>query len=515
VLRHFSSPSLSFPSFFRQDFFMKKVSILLVLLAALYSTAALAQAPPDVGVNSNTSASVPADNPLVFTSKAQLLQRKRLLAMLRLKSLSNADTTLLTDSLIATLRGDYNLTTWDMDRVMQNGVATTRLAAVCRSELEYQVRNLFDATLEAYRSTWSNEGPAFQRGDLAAMKSRIDSTAHQLLASKSSWCMTGSVSTQKPHLYQTTLPKLLGEFDAAIASSLEELRIRLRADYQKQQAQAAVVAKAEDDARAVSEQKQKVQAAAQEQVRVTGEKRDAALVAASKNTKPQPITPDMCIDGVCVEQAFGSLPASIQWQPRPPEPQYRIPNKREYDAFMAKVHAAERTGCEEGNRPLWGNKVGKLCDVLFYKYDVPRATIATFFRENTQAVCVPLRLTVSDLEIKTSTGLLTVEVAVANDGILRVKALQKTFDIPTSQVPELRAMLKQKHPHLEVREAFRGDPIPMPWGGKVSYSDKNPHRETEDKPPVYRLQGRSSIFGSIDSGACTRVEKAHVPLSVK
>jgi hypothetical protein len=490
---------------------MKKVtSLLLLTYALLCSASVFAQSPSSVGGgNSAADASVQSDNPLVFTSKAQLLQRKRLLGLLRLKPLSQQDTTMLTDSLLATLRGDYNLTAWDTTRMMQNGVPVVKFSSVCRTELETHVRNLFDTTLEAYRSTWSNEGPAFQRGDLAGAKSRIDTTANQLLAAQDSWCSTVA---RKPHPYQAILPKLLGEFDGAIATALDESRTRLRAEYQKKQAEAAVVAKAEEDARAATEKKQQAQVAAQEQVRANNDKRDAVLASASKNTKPQPITPDMCIDGICVEQAFGSLPASIQWMPRPPEPQYRvIGSKKDGDKYRAEV----RVFCENDNRPIWGSKVGKLCDVIFHKYDFPRAAIATFFRENTLAVCSPMTLNVEDLRIKTSSGILWVNVKVANDGILRVQTLVKEFDIPKSQVPELRAMLKQKHPTLEFSEGLDNKILSTAWGGKVMYRDKQMSRDNNDAVPIYRLYGRNSIFEAVNSGACAPVEKARVPLSVK
>ena len=79
---------------------------------------------------------------------------------------------------------------------------------------------------------------------------------------------------------------------------------------------------------------------------------------ARQNRAPVPITPDMCVDGVCVEQDLGAVAANLNWAP--PEPMEQIPSSHR-KAYEDGIRQGMQT-CEQANQPLWADKARKLCE---------------------------------------------------------------------------------------------------------------------------------------------------------
>ena len=145
-----------------------------------------------------------------------------------------------------------------------------------------------------------------------------------------------------------------------------------------------------------------------------------AQEAARNNSEPQPITPDMCIDGVCVEQDLGGLALNLNWTP-PAKPE-DIPNSMR-KSYQDAVREHMDT-CEQSNRPQWGGNARKLCNLLIVGHERPRAELVSFFKENKHPVCVARGRTF-ELGLTTSLGLTRFEVRFGKDG-RRVEIFQIT-----------------------------------------------------------------------------------------
>ena len=217
---------------------------------------------------------------------------------------------------------------------------------------------------------------------------------------------------------------------------------------------------------------------------------------ARQNRAPVPITPDMCVDGVCVEQDLGAVAANLNWAP--PEPMEQIPSSHR-KAYEDGIRQGMQT-CEKANQPLWADKARKLCDFLILGPLRPKADLVAFFKENRQAVCVT-GSKYFKLEIKTALGPTYVEVRFSRDGRPRIKEISKEFQIKNKDdLAELSAQMRKKHPYTG--RSF--DTKTAPWGGYVSYDDGYA------MGPSYRLEARSVLFDPREEpneGSCTPARK--------
>ena len=217
---------------------------------------------------------------------------------------------------------------------------------------------------------------------------------------------------------------------------------------------------------------------------------------ARQNRAPVPITPDMCVDGVCVEQDLGAVAANLNWAP--PEPMDQIPSSHR-KAYEDGIRQGMQT-CEQANQPLWADKARKLCDFLILGPLRPKADLVAFFKENRQAVCVT-GSKYFKLQIKTALGPTYVEVRFSRDGRPRIKEISKEFQIKNKDdLAELSAQMRKKHPYIV--NSTRA--VTAPWGGNVSYDDGYA------LGPSYRLEARSVLFDPREEpneGSCTPARK--------
>ena len=217
---------------------------------------------------------------------------------------------------------------------------------------------------------------------------------------------------------------------------------------------------------------------------------------ARQNRAPVPITPDMCVDGVCVEQDLGAVAANLNWAP--PEPMEQIPSSHR-KAYEDGIRQGMQT-CEKANQPLWANKARKLCDFLILGKLRPKADLVAFFKENREAVCVTGGKYFK-LEIKTALGPTYVEVRFSRDGRPRIKEISKEFQIKNKDdLADLSAQMRKKHPYIG--NSTRA--VTAPWGGYVSYDDGYA------LGPTYRLEARSVFFDPREEpneGTCTPARK--------
>lgn len=217
---------------------------------------------------------------------------------------------------------------------------------------------------------------------------------------------------------------------------------------------------------------------------------------ARQNRAPVPITPDMCVDGVCVEQDLGAVAANLNWAP--PEPMDQIPSSHR-KAYEDGIRQGMQT-CEQANQPLWADKARKLCDFLILGPLRPKADLVAFFKENRQAVCVT-GSKYFKLQIKTALGPTYVEVRFSRDGRPRIKEISKEFQIKNKDdLADLSAQMRKKHPYIG--NSTRA--VTAPWGGYVSYDDGYA------LGPTYRLEARSVFFDPREEpneGTCTPARK--------
>lgn len=217
---------------------------------------------------------------------------------------------------------------------------------------------------------------------------------------------------------------------------------------------------------------------------------------ARQNRAPVPITPDMCVDGVCVEQDLGAVATNLNWAP--PEPMEQIPSSHR-KAYEEGIRQGMQT-CEKANQPLWADKARKLCDFLILGPLRPKADLVAFFKENRQAVCVTGGKYFK-LEIKTALGPAYVEVRFSRDGRPRIKEISKEFQIKNKgDLAELSAQMRKKHPYIGNSTGAKT----APWGGYASYDDGYA------MGPSYRLEARSVLFDPREEpneGSCTPARK--------
>lgn len=217
-----------------------------------------------------------------------------------------------------------------------------------------------------------------------------------------------------------------------------------------------------------------------------------ALEAAQKSTAPQPITPDMCIDGVCVEQDLGAIASNLNWTP-PAKPE-EIPSsmRKSYEEGIRKGMET----CEQSNKSQWGGNVRKLCDLLIFGNQRPRTELVSFFRDNKQPVCVAGGKSFN-MGLVTPLGPTRFEVKFGKDGRPKVTEVTKKFDIPNkNDALELKAQIEKKHPYLNLRSDSWVTP---PWGGYVRYLESGIGSH-------YELKARTGIFTNSrdepNEGAC-------------
>jgi len=205
-----------------------------------------------------------------------------------------------------------------------------------------------------------------------------------------------------------------------------------------------------------------------------------ALRDAQNSTAPQAITPDMCIDGVCVEQDLGAIATSLNWTaPAKPEEIPRDYRKSYEDGIRKGMET-----CEQSNKAQWGGNVRKLCELLIFGNQRPRAELVSFFRDNKQAVCVAGGKSFN-MGLVTPLGPVRFEVRFGKDGRPKVAEVTKTFDIPNkNDALELKAQIEKKHPYLNLRSDSWVTP---PWGGYVRYLESGMGIQ-------YELKARTGIF---------------------
>ncbi len=211
------------------------------------------------------------------------------------------------------------------------------------------------------------------------------------------------------------------------------------------------------------------------------------LVAAN-----QGITPDMCLDGVCVEQDIGELALTLTWQAVDADTQRRGEYQRKNDQSVRKGIAR----CAEFNRKLWNSKAERLCELLMLGNDQPRNQLIEFFKANTQAVCVTGGKTFNFV-LTTPLGYTRIYAGFSRDGRPKISSITKDFLLtsPTSK-SELNALMGKKHFPIKFTESGE---IKAPWGGYVKYS--------EYRNDNYYSLSASKIFENTregpNEGACT------------
>jgi hypothetical protein len=232
--------------------------------------------------------------------------------------------------------------------------------------------------------------------------------------------------------------------------------------------------------------------------------RAARLEKARNNKEPQQITPDMCVDGICVEQDLGLVPTNLVWNAPEPMLNTKQLSAAQKSAYEDGVKRGRET-CIQSNGAIWGAKADRLCDYLIFGNSKPRAELIAFFRDNKLPVCYPGDKKFK-LALTTALGSVRFEVDFSIDGRPKVSEVVKEFIVLNdADKAAMRKLIQDKHPYL-----FSDDRYP-PWGGYVEYDDG-----MYGRGPYYRLKGRSSIFANPrtgpDAGQCAIASKS---LSVK
>lgn len=222
--------------------------------------------------------------------------------------------------------------------------------------------------------------------------------------------------------------------------------------------------------------------------------RTARLEKARNNREPQPITPDMCVDGICVEQDLGLLPTTLVWNAPEPMLNTRQLSGAQKSAYEDGVKRGRET-CIQANGAIWGAKADRLCEYLIFGNNKPSAELVAFFRDNKSPVCDPGGKRFK-LALTTAIGSVRFEVDFGADGRPKVREIVKEFVVLNdADKAAMRKLIQDKHPYL-----FSDDRYP-PWGGYVEYDDG-----MHGRGPDYRIKGRSSIFANPrtgpDAGQC-------------
>jgi hypothetical protein len=226
-----------------------------------------------------------------------------------------------------------------------------------------------------------------------------------------------------------------------------------------------------------------------------------AIEAAQKNKAPQEISPDMCVDGVCVEQDIGALETTLNWI-LPKGAAIPSAHRKAYEDGLRKGFET----CEKANRAQWPNNGRKLCELLMQGNERSTAEVITFFKENKQPVCDPGRINFK-MQMNTSLGKVRLEARFGNDGP-KVELIVKEFDaMNKGDVQQLRTLIAKKHPYFDKNDRSRSA---TPWGGYVGYDD-----EMHNTAPRYELKGRSSIFAGREGPSEGVCETANKSISVQ
>ena len=213
---------------------------------------------------------------------------------------------------------------------------------------------------------------------------------------------------------------------------------------------------------------------------------------ARENRAPVPITPDMCIDAICVEQDLGEVAATLNWAPPEPMGPMSSSARRSYELDLKN--------CAQANQMRWSDKALKLCELLILGEWKPKAELVAFFKENRQPVCTTGGK-LFKLEMKTPLGPTYGEVRFAKDGRPKFTKVFKEFFIKNADdVAEWRMLIRKKHPYL-------GNELSAstPWGGYVQYDYNDPRMRQN-----YQLTGRSVLFDANNEpneGGCTPARK--------
>ncbi|MBS7809247.1 hypothetical protein [Variovorax sp. PCZ-1] len=232
----------------------------------------------------------------------------------------------------------------------------------------------------------------------------------------------------------------------------------------------------------------------------------ARLEKARNNIEPQPITPDMCIDGICVEQDLGLIPNNLAWKPPEPPLDTRRLSGEQLKAYESGMRRGLET-CAAENNAIWGARAAQLCEYLILGNEKPRIEVVGFFRDNKLPVCVPGQL-IFKMTFTTDLGGVRFEVHFGKDGRPKVREIVKEFVmVNAADRATLRKLINEKHPYASNSSSQTA----TPWGGYVWYDDL-----FKNHAPDYRMSGRSSIFANPrvgpDAGQCATASKS---LSVK
>ena len=179
---------------------------------------------------------------------------------------------------------------------------------------------------------------------------------------------------------------------------------------------------------------------------------------------------DMCLDGICLEDDAGRL-ADITLEPRTEESRIReaqfraLTNSRNSLTFGENI---QMKSCADGNRPVWGKKVDKLCEIVVLRIYRPISRDdLIFLKENSLPVCKN-EGSVYTVATNTPLGVVTVELQFANDGRLRVFQITKEFavDDATDRDELKRRLIKKHRPYLVGRDVHES--VDTPWGGSLT-----------------------------------------------
>ena len=124
--------------------------------------------------------------------------------------------------------------------------------------------------------------------------------------------------------------------------------------------------------------------------------------------------------------------------------------------------------CADGNRPVWGKKVDRLCEIVVLRIYRPISRDdLLFLKENSLPVCKN-EGSVYTVATKTPLGVVTVELQFANDGRLRVFQINKEFavDDATDRDELKRRLIKKHQPYLVGRDVHES--VDTPWGGSLT-----------------------------------------------
>lgn len=231
------------------------------------------------------------------------------------------------------------------------------------------------------------------------------------------------------------------------------------------------------------------------------QKKRQSLEDARNNSGPQPITPDMCLDGVCVEQDLGALAVNLKWNP--PDKSESEALKKAPSSLRKSTEDGYRRGsetCEQANKPQWGTRVSKLCDLLIFGFQRTGAELVTFFKENKQPVCVTGNKSFN-LTLDTDLGNTRVEVKFNRAGRPTIYLIRKQFTVANKEDQSLiENQINKKHPYGFTSKG-------TPWGGNVKFIN---HWGTSSL--IYELTARSVIFENPrtgpDEGVCTPERKS-------